>query len=434
MRHLTAMHGCASAPGSNNLVQVPIAIVGCGGMGGRHLRALGALQESGMSNVDLVAVCDTREENAIFMADNAEQMLGKRPKVFISMADMKKNLPDIEAVSITTDSGSHHLVAEMAFDLGYHVLTEKPLSLTIRGCNRVLEAARRSGKVLSVAEQERRDPICRLNKALIDAGVIGNPYAFLHGSAGNGNDIIVWPWRHYKNVGGIFVDAGVHEVDKMMYYLGDIVEVFAVSKIWEPKRYKSDNLGVSNFYEHWYDEVPDSIDADAEDMVVSTLKYENGAVGQWTALYAGHGGKMNYSMIYGSKGSMRTARSRSGRPLSVTIDGADEIEGDAVLELVPEFHLDELSARLFGKDRLGSYSGPFEDADRFLVALEYYELGQCVTDDVEPEVTGYVGRKDLAVCSAALESSVLGRPVTIDEIENEETSNYESGINAHWKI
>ena len=118
MRHLTAMHGCASAPRSNNLVQVPIAIVGCGGMGGRHLRALGALQESGMSNVDLVAVCDTREENAIFMADNAEQMLGKRPKVFISMADMKKNLPDIEAVSITTDSGSHHLVAEMAFDLG----------------------------------------------------------------------------------------------------------------------------------------------------------------------------------------------------------------------------------------------------------------------------------------------------------------------------
>ncbi len=40
---------------------IPIAIVGAGGMGGRHLRALGALYESGMANVELVAVCDTRK-------------------------------------------------------------------------------------------------------------------------------------------------------------------------------------------------------------------------------------------------------------------------------------------------------------------------------------------------------------------------------------
>ena len=66
----------------------------------------------------------------------------------------------------------------------------------------------------------------------------------------------------------------------MMYYLGDIAEVFAVSRIWEPKRYKGENLGVANFYEHWYDEVPDEIDADAEDMVIATLKYESG--GSWS--------------------------------------------------------------------------------------------------------------------------------------------------------
>ena len=160
-------------------------------MGGRHLRALGALYESGMANVELVAVCDTREENAVHLANNAEQMLGKRPQVFTSMEDMKKKRPDIEAVDITTDSGSHHLVAEMAFNLGYNVLCEKPLSLTIRGCNRVIDAWKKSGKVLSVAEQERRDPMCRLNKALIDAGVLGRPYAFLHGSASGGNTIII---------------------------------------------------------------------------------------------------------------------------------------------------------------------------------------------------------------------------------------------------
>ena len=74
------------------MVSIPIAIVGAGGMGGRHLRALGALYESGMSNVELVAVCDTREENAIHLADKAEEMLGSRPDIFTSMEVMKKKM------------------------------------------------------------------------------------------------------------------------------------------------------------------------------------------------------------------------------------------------------------------------------------------------------------------------------------------------------
>ncbi|HCL30587.1 MAG TPA: hypothetical protein DIC52_19430 [Candidatus Latescibacteria bacterium] len=414
--------------------RIPLAIVGAGGMGGRHLRALGALYESGMANVELMAVCDLREDNAKHLADSAQQVLGSRPQVFTSMEQMKTQCPDIQAVDITTDSGSHHLVAEMAFDLGYHVLCEKPLSLTIRGCNRVIDAWKRSGKVLSVGEQERRDPICRLNKAVLDAGAIGAPYAFLLGSASGGSDIVIWPWRHYKNIGGIFVDAGVHVVDQMMYYLGEIEEVFAVAKVWESKRYRGERIGVGDFYEHWYDEVPDEIDADAEDMVVSTLKFANGAIGQWTSFYAAHGEPLRYGMIYGSKGSMQPAKQRRGEPLTVTIDGVGAVTGDEVLTLVPDFHLDELSARLFGADRLGSYTTPFEDADRFLVALEYYELGQCIAGGTEPEVNAYVGRKDLAVCNAALESSVLGRPVTVAEIENEETAEYEASINTHWKI
>ncbi|NQW16529.1 MAG: Gfo/Idh/MocA family oxidoreductase [Chloroflexi bacterium] len=416
------------------MVQIPIAIVGAGGMGGRHLRAMGALYESGMANVELAAVCDTREDNAIHLADTAEEMLGARPEVFTSMEEMRNKRPDIEAVDITTDSGSHHLVAEMAFNLGYNVLCEKPLSLTIRGCNRVIDAWKKSGKVLSVGEQERRDPMCRLNKAVIDAGAIGKPYSFLLGSASGGNDIIIWPWRHYKNIGGIFVDAGVHAVDQMMYYMGDVEEVYAVSKVWEPKRFKGGRIGVANFYEHWYDEVPDEIDADAEDMVISTLKFKSGAIGQWTSFYAAHGEPLNYAMIYGSNGSMAPAKQRRGAPLSLTIDGTGVVTGDDVLDLVPDFHLEELPARLFGSDRIGSYDTPFEDADRFLVALEYYELGQCIADGIKPEVDAYVGRKDLAVCNAALESSVLGRAVTIEEIETESTAQYEASINAHWKI
>ena len=416
------------------MIKIPIAIIGAGGMGGRHLRALGALYESGMANVELVGVCDKNEGNANHLADNAKELLGKRPAVFNSLENMKKEMPEIEAVDITTDSGSHHQVAEEAFNLGYNVLCEKPLAITIKGSNKVIEAWKKSGKVLSVAEQERRDPICRLTKALLEADVIGNPYSFLNGSARGSKDIIILPWRHHKNMGGIFVDAGVHIVDQMMYYLGDIEEVYAVSKLWEKKRYKGEKRGVSNFYEKWASSVPNEIEADSEDMVISTLKFKNGAIGQWTSFYAAHGEITEYAMIYGSKGSMTPAKQRRGDPLRLNLDGIGEISGDQVLELVPNFHLDELTSRLFKSERLGSYKTPFEDVDKFLVALEYYELGQCITDGTKPEVDAYVGRKDLAVCNAALESSVLGRTVTIEEIENEITSEYESSINDYWKI
>ena len=59
---------------------------------------------------------------------------------------------------------------------------------------------------------------------------------------------------------------------------------------------------------------------------------------------------------------------------------------------------------------------------------------RCIAEGTQPEVDAYVGRKYLAVCNAALESSILGRPVTIEEIENEKTSVYESSINKYWKI
>ena len=52
--------------------------------------------------------------------------------------------------------------------------------------------------------------------------------------------------------------------------------------------------------------------------------------------------------------------------------------GDAMLDLVPDFHLDEITASLFGGDRLASYPFVFAEADRKLVAVEYHELGECI--------------------------------------------------------
>jgi predicted dehydrogenase len=89
---------------------------------------------------------------------------------------------------------------------------------------------------------------------------------------------------------------------------------------------------------------------------------------------------------------------------------------------------------LFQADRLGSYRFSHPEADRMLLAIEYREFGECIETGAPPEVDGYVGRQALALCNAALESSVLNRPVTLAEIEAEQTGIYEAEINAYWKI
>ena len=159
----------------------------------------------------------------------------------------------------------------------------------MRACNRILAAKARAGKVLSVAENYRRDPMARLTRALIDAGAIGRPYLMFDLSASGKRDILILPWRHYKHVGGMVIDGGVHNADLLLYFLGDAHEVYARTKLWETTRTKGERLGVAGFYEAWRDEIPQSITATSEDMFVSVVGFKSGATANWTQFYAAHG-------------------------------------------------------------------------------------------------------------------------------------------------
>ena len=413
------------------MTRIPIAIVGCGGMGGRHLRGLKELYDSGQSNVELVAACDLRRDNAEALADDAERLLGARPQVFQDMAAMVAAIPDLQGVDITTDSGSHHTVACAAFDLGLNVLCEKPLGLTMRACNLILAAQERSGKLLSVAENYRRDPMSRLMRALIDAGAVGTPTMLFDISASGGDRIIILPWRHDRYRGGIVLDAGVHNADMMQYFVGHAQEVYARTRTLEPVRYRSEGrTNLSDFYDRWAVEIPPSIEATAEDTLVSILTFEGDVLGQWTTVYAAHGEGFGRMVVYGSEGSLQFGGARNGRPLTLCRDDCGVVSGDDILSLAPDFRLDALTAQLFGGERLAAYDRTFQEADRKLLAWEYHEFGDCVLTGATPEVDGLMGRKATALCYAAFESATLNRPVTLQEVESEATGAYEAEINA----
>jgi predicted dehydrogenase len=236
-------------------------------------------------------------------------------------------------------------------------------------------------------------------------------------------------------VGGILIDAGVHNADIMQYYLGYVREAFGKAKLYEPIRYKPMGAGgVSPFYEHWRGEMPDQIQATAEDALISLLTFESGVLGQWTMFYAAHGQGFGGHVIFGSKGSLRPGGSRNGAGPTLHLDDGGEIKGEWVLDLAPDLHLDAITTRLYGADRLASYQMDSPAADRKLLAIEYHEFAECVMQGKAPEVDAFVGRKALAIAYAALESGVLNRPVTLAEVEAEQVEAYQAEINEHLGI
>jgi predicted dehydrogenase len=410
---------------------VPIALIGCGGMGRRHLRGMRHLANSSRANIQLTAVCDLNQDNANFLADEALELLGRRPRVYADIAAMAQELgADLQAASITTDVAAHHRIAIACLEAGLHVMCEKPLALTIRACDAIAEAARRSGRLVSVAENYRRDPINRLAQALIRDGAIGQPRLMQETHIAGRNRIAITPWRHMKLSGTIAVDAGIHYADILRFYLGEVRTIFGDARIQEKVRYNTGSAGPGGFYARWSADFPDSIEPTGEDALYAQLVFDSGAIGHWIDDNAGHGLPTRVRQVFGSEASLECPGDRNGRPIVLHLDDGTRVADEAILERAPSYRLQPLAAELFGGERVWTYSLEFNDTDSRLLALEYHELGACATSGATPEVTLDEGRRDLALTYAPFESGILGRAVSLDEVLSGAASAYQAEIDA----
>jgi predicted dehydrogenase len=400
-------------------------------MGRRHLAGLGELLRSGKSNVELMAVCDINSSNADALADEAHELLGSRPRIFGDAASMVQELPELEAADCTTEAGSHHRVAAQLLELGLHVQCEKPLALTIRGCDRIISAARRAGRILSVAENFRRDPMNRLVRALLDDGAIGTRQFMIEASIGGRDGILITPWRHMKLTGTIALDVGVHNADILQYYFGLADRAFGQVRLYEKVRVPRNVEGPGGFYDRWAASMPESIEPTGEDAMFGQITFANGALGQWVQHHAGHGERLQQRLVYGTRGSIVAPGDRNGRPVRLFLDDGTEVIGEQVLNQAPSYRLEPLAAALFGGERIWKYEFDFPTTDRKLLALEYSELATCIRDGVQPEVTGEVARADVALVYALFESDRAGRPVSLDEVESGAVDAYQREIDEH---
>ncbi|MBE1607477.1 Gfo/Idh/MocA family oxidoreductase [Actinopolymorpha pittospori] len=373
--------------------------MGCGGMGRRHLSGYAALARSGLWQGDLVAVYDLRVEAAQALADDAERLLGRRPVVH---TDLDGVLADewIAALDLVTDPSSHHAIAVPALRRGRHVLSEKPLGLTMRACQAMLDAAREGGAVLATAENYRRGGPNRMARAVVDAGLLGRLHLMVQLMVGGSDRVLITPWRHLKQSGSIALDMGVHLTDLVEFYLGPVETAYGRGIVAEPVRRSAEG---------------DAVHATGEDSLLAQLRTTSGVEVQLAYVPSGPGLRYVQRTIHGSAGSMVIPRDRTDG--EVEVHRADGVLRGADLRaaLGDAFTLDQRTVALLGPDGTGG-DVEFAEIDAGYLAVEIADFVDAVLTGRPPEVDGLAGARAVAGVLAVLESGVAGAPVRVEDV------------------
>jgi predicted dehydrogenase len=129
---------------------------------------------------------------------------------------------DVDAIAVTSPDFCHEEHAVAALEAGKHVFCEKPLAITVQGCDRILKAWKDSGKRLMVGFNMRYMNMFRTMKDIVEAGTIGEIKAvWVRHFVGHGGNFYYHDW-HAKgaNTTSLLLQKGSHDIDIIHWISG----------------------------------------------------------------------------------------------------------------------------------------------------------------------------------------------------------------------
>jgi predicted dehydrogenase len=268
-------------------------------------------------------------------------------------------LDDLDGVILTTPNSAHLPGTEAAAAAGKHVFVEKPVSNSIADGRAMIAACEAAGVVLAVGHSYRRNGALRHMKHLIDSGELGR-VSLAEGVFSNDNGLKLKPgvWRTdpAEIPGGCLMQIGIHQIDNLLYLLGDAAEVTSYFNRLETE-------------------------PEIEDVTALLMQFKSGAVGYVAADYI------------------------SPRRFTIAIHGT---KANAF------FDMDNDGLRIQRTGETAPSPVEYTPADHLLVELE--DFADAVTEGRKPEIDGRDGLLPLAVVLAAAKSSNDRRSVPLAEI------------------
>lgn len=223
---------------------IGVGIIGLGGIGTIHARALADLSE----RTRLVAYSGGGPDAAAAAGWPDAVQVGARDVV---------GHDGVDVVAICSPTETHASLALAALEAGRHVVVEKPLAVTVADAEAVARLAEERGLMVSMVSQRRFEPEHLHLKRLLDAGELGELRLAATEVHWYRDDAYYAsaPWRtSMAGGGGSLMNQGVHNVDLLQWLCGPVTEVTA--------QYAT--------LAH---------DIDAEDTTVATLRFTGGALG-----------------------------------------------------------------------------------------------------------------------------------------------------------
>jgi len=239
-----------------------VGIIGCGGIAnGKHMPALAIIKE-----VEMVAFCDIIEERAIA----AKAKYGNENSK--TYTDYKELLEDktIDVVHVCTPNRSHSFITVDALESGKHVMCEKPMAINSEEAVKMLDAAKRTGKKLTIGYQSRFRTNSQFMKMEAEKGTFGEIY-YAKAHAIRRRAVPTWGvfLNEYEQGGGPLIDIGTHALDLTLWMMDNYKPKYCIGQAYH-KLNNQTNQG--NAWGNW-----DPEKFTVEDSAFGYIVMENGA-------------------------------------------------------------------------------------------------------------------------------------------------------------
>lgn len=334
---------------------VRVCVVGVGRAGMVHATNF----KKNVPGASLVAVVDADLE----LAEKRAKDLGV--DLFFSDLCQALDRVEIDAICITTPTFTHAEIAIAAARAGVHIFCEKPMALTLKETEEMIQAARKAEVILQMGFMRRFDPVFIAAKECLDRGDIGRPMLIRSLTRGPG---LPPPWAcDIKTSNGMLAEVNSHDFDTIRWLAeSEFERIYA-----EANTLKCFDLK---------EEFPDFYDN-----AIVSLRMKNGTLG----------------IIEGSC------------PVGYGYDARAEVLGSEGVILVGELQDTAVVSCTKSTGLVASNFPGWRERFREAYIAEARHFVECIIERKEPKVTGEDGKRALEGVLAANKSIQSGVPISL---------------------
>ena len=346
-----------------------IGVIGAGKIGALRIATI-----QNDPNTELAAVFDLNPDAARAAVGGTNAQACSDLSAFLDV--------NMDAVIVSTPPHLHEDLCVAAFERGFHVLCEKPLSNTVKGAQAIVNAAKKANRKLATGFNLRYYPFVSYVRDMVNSGCIGkiDHIRIYGGHIGLSSFGHEWEYKQPHSGGGAMMDIGIHMTDIARHFMGEITSVYGVASeaVWN---------------------IPGS-----EDNAMAIFRSHTGLTATYHASWTEWKGYRSHVEVYGELGMVRG----SYAPMQNLLVTKDTPDGPLIKKrkFYPEIMV---------REKLKSWKATcqlsFQDELRDFVKMVN-------GDHATPIADGHAGQRAVEIANAVHESTKTGAPVILDNIGN----------------